>query len=221
MMRAKPYLFSLIVLLSLTLSANNSNLELDKDVWEKHTEGIDYTENYKELDKAEEEKSNNINPRSLSYDWSGLKYVFYFLVIGLVLFLIIKILSNLNKNPNIKKQDISIEAIEEIEEKIHEIDLEALLQDAINQKNYHIALRINFLIIIKALSERNSISWAKEKTNWEYYDEIKEALIKDAFKKIVLAFEPVWYGERVLTKDGFDRLQPTFDNFKSKLSPNE
>lgn len=220
-MRAKPYLFSLIVLLSLTLSANNSNLELDKDVWEKHTEGIDYTENYKELDKAEEEKSNNINPRSLSYDWSGLKYVFYFLVIGLVLFLIIKILSNLNKNPNIKKQDISIEAIEEIEEKIHEIDLEALLQDAINQKNYHIALRINFLIIIKALSERNSISWAKEKTNWEYYDEIKEALIKDAFKKIVLAFEPVWYGERVLTKDGFDRLQPTFDNFKSKLSPNE
>lgn len=220
MMWKNTYLFSFAFLLSLSLMANSNKLVLDKAAWEKTIAGVDYTENFKELGEQKEKKSNIHSP-SLNYDWGGLKYVFYLLVVGLVIFLIIKILSNLNKNPNIKKQDISIEAIEEIEDKIHEVDLEQLLQDAINQKNYPIALRINFLIIIKVLSERKSISWAKEKTNWEYYNEIKEVVIKDGFKNIVLVFEAVWYGEKILTKDGFDKLQPTFNNFKSKLVPNE
>ena len=138
-----------------------------------------------------------------------------------MLFLLIKILNNLKVNPNIKKQDISIEAIEEIEEKIHEIDLQKLLEEAILQENYHVALRINFLIIIKLLSEQKQIVWAKEKTNWEYYSEIKDILKKDCFKQIILSFEPVWYGEHLLTKEGFEKLQPLFINYQDQLTPND
>ncbi|PCI99028.1 MAG: hypothetical protein COB15_05025 [Flavobacteriales bacterium] len=199
-----------------TLTAKKKSLSVDKDVWEKTIEEIDYTETFKELNKPKTE-----NTPSLNYDWSGLKYLFYIIVVGLVLFLLFKILNNLKVNPNIKKQDISIEAIEEIEEKIHEIDLQKLLEEAILQENYHVALRINFLIIIKLLSEQKQIVWAKEKTNWEYYSEIKDILKKDCFKQIILSFEPVWYGEHLLTKEGFEKLQPLFINYQDQLTPND
>lgn len=215
----KPYLFILLLSLTASLFAEKDKpLIIDGANWEKSIEGIDYTENYKEIDDP---KPKSVDFTPLSYDWSGLKYVFYFIVIGLVIFLIIKILSNLNKNPNIKKQDISIESLEEIEEKIHEIDLEQLLNEAIESKNFHIALRINFLIIIKLLSEKGAINWAKEKTNWEYYSSIKDIMLKDEFKNIIIIFEPIWYGERNLTEKGFYALQPSFDSFKKQLKPNE
>ncbi|OFY97646.1 MAG: hypothetical protein A3K10_13525 [Bacteroidetes bacterium RIFCSPLOWO2_12_FULL_31_6] len=203
---------------SLLFAQKNDSLQIKKTEWEKVVKGIDYTENYKELDQP---KEKNLNFSQLKYDWSALKYVFYCIVIGLVLFLIIKILMNLKKNPNIKKQDFSIESMKEIEEKMHEIDLDLLLSEALAGKNFHIALRINFLIIIKLLSEKKLIIWAKEKTNWEYHSEIKEVMLKDGFKAIVFVFEPVWYGERHLTEAAFYLLQPTFDNLKKQLLPNE
>ncbi len=203
---------------TLLLAQKNDSLQIKKTEWAKVVKGVDYTENYKELVPP---KENNINLAPLKYDWSALKYVFYCIVIGLVLFLIIKVLMNLKKNPNIKKQDFSIESMKEIEEKMHEIDLELLLSEALAGKNFHIALRINFLIIIKLLSEKKLIVWAKEKTNWEYHSEIQEVMLKDGFKTIVFVFEPVWYGERHLTEAAFYLLQPTFDNFKKQLTPNE
>ncbi len=194
-------------------------LTIEKAKWEKAVKGIDYTENYKEFDKSEK-KDLDINP-PLHYNLSPLKYVFYFIVVGLVIFLIVKIILNLNKNPNIKKQKLSVESLKEIEEKIHEVDLEQLLLEALADKNYHIAMRLNFLIIIKLLSEKKLIDWAKEKTNWEYFSEIKNALLKDGFKKIVIIFEPVWYGEYILTEDSYYKLQPTFDHFKKQLATDE
>ncbi len=216
MRHIKTYLFVFCFCMITTLTAKKKSLSVDKDVWEKTIEEIDYTETFKELNKPKTE-----NTPSLNYDWSGLKYLFYIIVVGLVLFLLFKILNNLKVNPNIKKQDISIEAIEEIEGKIHEIDLQKLLEEAILQENYHVALRINFLIIIKLLSEQKQIVWAKEKTNWEYYSEIKDILKKDCFKQIILSFEPVWYGEHLLTKEGFEKLQPLFINYQDQLTPND
>jgi len=96
---------------TLLLAQKNDSLQIKKTEWEKVVKGVDYTENYKELDQP---KEKNLNFSQLKYDWSALKYVFYGIVIMLVLFLIIKILVNLNKNPNIKKQDFSIESMKEI-----------------------------------------------------------------------------------------------------------
>ena len=195
-------------------------LTIKKTQWEKSVDGIDYTETYKEMEE-EQPPEMDFDVKPLSYDWSPFKYGFYIIVVGLVLFLIIKILVNLNKNPNITKQEISIEALEEIEEQMHELNLNELLSEAIANESYHVALRINFLIIIKSLSENGHIKWAKEKTNWEYHSETKEVLVKDHFKEIIIAFEPVWYGEHVLTKEGYFGLKPMFDSFINQFDKHE
>ena len=43
---------------------------------------------------------------------------------------------------------------------------------------------------------------------------------KDGFKSVVIVFEPVWYGEHHLTKEGFYALQPSFNNYKNLLEAN-
>ena len=219
------FLALLLVLPMLFLAGNKTPVQINEEEWKEVVDGADYTENYKEKDK-EEEKTNNNNQeftelKPLNYDLSGLKYVFYFLVVGLVLFVIIKIVVNLNKNPTVKKIKISHESIEEIEEKMHEIDLEQLLQEAIVAKNYRVALRINFLIIIKLLSQRGNIIWAKEKTNWEYHSEVKNEVIANHFKEIIIGFEPIWYGEHLLIKDQYELLSPSYESLKKQLTPDE
>ena len=219
----KTYLFLLLFVCSSFLMAQNASVEIDESSWKEVTEKIDYTETFKEFDDEDTDidKSNLEEISSLDYDWSSLKYVFYACVVCLVLFLLYKILSNIKTNPNIKPQDLSVESIKEIEDKMLEIDLNKLLEEALVQENYQVAIRINFLIIIKLLSEKKHIDWAKEKTNWEYYSEIKDILKKDGFKQIIISFEPVWYGEHSLTKEGYLILSPLFNKYQQLLESNE
>ena len=226
MRRINVFLFLIILLFATPVlkGANENGKAINDADWEKAINRVDYTESYKEFEKDKPEKTTETEIKTkkpLNYDWSFLKYIFYAIVICLVIFLIIKIISNVNKNPDIKKQQISIDSIEEIEEKMHELNLEDLLLEAIKNKNFHIALRINFLIIIKQLSEKKLIAWAKEKTNWEYFSELKDNILKDGFKNIIFVFEPVWYGERSLNEEMFYQIQPVFDSFKEKLKSDE
>lgn len=213
----KTYLFMLLVCSTTLLFSQKENKAIEQGLWEEVSSGVDYTENYKEFNQP---KSSKRSP-SLNYDWSALKYVFYAIVACLVLFLVYKVLSNVKTNPNIKIQDFSVESLEEIEENLHEINLELLLKEALDQENYQVALRIHFLIVIKLLSEQKHISWAKEKTNWEYYSELKDVLKKDGFKALIIAFEPVWYGEQLLTAQEFEKLRPIFTNYQQQLEVRE
>ena len=206
--------YILVILLSFLFALNTSAgsaLRLTKQQWKEISKGADYTETYHEMAKS------NIKP--LDYDLKNFKYVFYFLIIGLVLFVIIKIIFNFNKNPIINETKISIDSIQEIEEKLHEIDLDKLYKEALDAKNYRIALRINFLIIIKMLSQNEKIIWAKEKTNWEYYSELKEEKLSVGFKAIIISFESVWYGDLHQTETQFSQVIPIYENFKKQIAP--
>lgn len=223
-MLQKKILFLFFMLpFHLCIYAEHDHPELTSKQWEKISNGVDYTETKK--DKENKRKENPLEesntPKPLDYNLGGLKYVFYFIVLGLVLFLIIKIIINFNKNPTINKVKISLESIQEIEEKMHEIDLDQLLKEALSAEKYRIALRINFLIIIKMLTKKNHIIWAKEKTNWEYVEEIKKENINALFKGVVLSFEPVWYGEHQLSNQQYHKLSPPYEHLKKQLSPDE
>jgi large-conductance mechanosensitive channel len=216
----KTFLFFGFLTFQLALNAAHSSLKLSPKQWQEVSEGVDYTETYKDLEQ-ETKASNSIKWNPFDYDFSNLKYVFYFLVSALIVFLLIKIILSFKTNPSIKPKTISIDSIEEIEEKMHELDMDLLLKEALQAKNYRIALRINFLIIIKMLSQKGDIVWAKEKTNWEYYSEVKDINLSALFKEIIISFEPVWYGEHQLTEEQFNLVSPTYENLKKQLALHE
>lgn len=222
-MRAIRLLFILALFLaSLSHTAqSDSTLRLNESDWKELTSGVEFNENYKEKEKKQESKSNS-SPKSHTpgTDLSGMKYVFYFLAVGAIIALIIWVFWNYKPNTTVNNDNntITAETIQKAEENIHEANLEGLLQQALANKNYRIALRLNFLILIRSLSQKEKIFWAKEKTNWEYYSELKDRLMADQFKAIVNTFEVYWYGDRVLTESGYLATEPLFQSIHSQLN---
>jgi hypothetical protein len=213
------YLVFIFFIACASCYSSNPAVKLTRKQWQEISKGVDFTETFKE--SKSESKQEGSAPKSVPFDFSAFKYIFYAIVAGLVLFLVIKILSNLNANPSIKQVRIGIDSMSEIEERMHEIDLDLLLEEALQAKNFRIALRIKFLIIIKMFTRKGDISWAKEKTNWEYYSEISDKNLAAQFKAIILGFERVWYGDLAVTEDQFNAVSPSYENLINQLSPSE
>lgn len=210
----------LLILCHFTKAQHDSTMQLTKQQWQEISEGVDYNETYNEMERKDPKKSGKTNySMNPGFDLGNFKYLIYFVILGLVVYLIVKVVIHSKKNTTVKEQTISIDAIEQIEEKLHEVNLEDLLKEALEAKNYRIALRLNFLIIIKLLSQKGEIQWAKEKTNWEYYSELRDKLIADQFKEIIQSFETFWYGEHPLTELEYHFTEPTYQALQKRLRP--
>lgn len=205
----------IVMLFHFGKASNDSCLKIKETQWEDIAKGKNYDETYNEL---EEKQKDELNFRSPSVDLGNFKYVFYVLVAGAILFLLVKILLNINTTPIINDDTGRVYTLSEVEDKILELDLDRILKDALLVKDYRLALRINFLIIIKKLALKGKINWAKEKTNGEYFSEIQDVDIAFRFKEIVITFESIWYGERSVSEDQFNRLQPSYELFKKSLT---
>lgn len=216
--RTLYFFFFLLVLTTNIFSATkDSCLKINESEWNKVAKDKNYAETFKDFD-TKETTSEKTSTKMPTMDLGGFKYVFYILVAGVILFVVVKILQNINSSPAIDVNKGRVYTLSEVEEKILEIDLDKIFNDALIAKDYRLALRINFLIIIKMLSISGKISWTKEKTNWEYYNEIKDSVTALKFKEIVVPFETIWYGEHELTEAQFNRLQPSYESFKNQTS---
>lgn len=218
MIGRKLYLLLILFLLGASSYAvKDSCLKITEAQWNKISKDKDYTETFADFE-TKERSSSGSGIKAPSFDMGGLKYLFYFLVAAAILFVIAKILMNINSSPNINIDNDRVFTLAEVEEKMLEIDLNKILNDALLAGDHRLALRINFLIIIKTLSLRGKIVWAKEKTNWEYFNEIKDYTTATGFREIISTFEPIWYGEYAVSEDLFNKLQPSYDRFKNQLN---
>lgn len=218
MIFCRIYLFFMVLILSGSFFASNDScLKISETNWNKISQGKSYVETYKDSETKEKDTSKS-KFKMPSSDLGDFKYVFYILVAGAILFLVVKILQNINSAPSIDINKGRVYTLSEVEDKMLEIDLDKILNDALIDKDYRLALRINFLIVIKMLSLSGKITWTKEKTNWEYFSEIKDEMTALKFKEIVVTFESIWYGEHTLTENQYNRLQPAYESFKNKLA---
>jgi hypothetical protein len=208
------FFFLLLVVCARSYSVQDSCLKVSGSDWEKISKK-DYTETFVDPE-PEKMKKDFSDLKAPSMDLGGLKYVFYVIVVAAILFLVIKILQNINTTPVINP-GVESYTLEQIEEKVLEIDLDKILADAIAARDFRLALRLNFLIIIKKLSLSGKIVWQKEKTNGEYLREIKDMMLSYNFRNIVLSFESIWYGEHTVNEEQYASLQSSYEQFKSSI----
>jgi cell division protein FtsL len=213
------YLLLLILILSFSSKASNDScLKISETHWNTFSKEKNYIETYTDDDETKEKKKETSIGKRPSIDFGGFKYVFYIIIAGAIIFLVVKILQNINSSPNIDVDKGRVYTLSEVEDKMLDIDLDKILNDALLAADFRLALRINFLIIIKMLSLSGKIILTKEKTNWEYFNELNDPTIALKFKEIVEPFETIWYGEHELSESQFNRLQHAYNVFKNKLT---
>lgn len=155
----------------------------------------------------------DISPRTLLI----LEYIIYALMGALVIYLLVRMFVNEQFNALFTKKARSIIDIDLSEQHIESIDLDALMNDALKNKDFRLAVRYQFLKILKLLSQQNLIAWHFEKTNSDYEREIKEGELQQEFKKASYLYEHIWYGEQPLDEVGYQKTDARFNKLKNLI----
>jgi hypothetical protein len=114
------------------------------------------------------------------------------------------------------KTDVNLLAEDE-KDIIGEHDYDKKLALAIHHKNYRLATRYLYLQSIQKLNAVGAISFAADKTNSQYLNELTGKSYKPAFTSLTLSYEYIWYGEFLIDEAAFIQLQERFKQFNSQL----
>lgn len=208
--------------------------DLDAKQWQEITQNIDYSERAQKEKEAKTRKSGKTSPNGdanarprADFDpnkfgiWAQIaKWVFISLAVGLLAFLILKMIKAGNLfAPKSRKITLNTDVLnlDELEANLETADIDPHLQKAIDNKNFTLAIRLYYLSILKELTLSNLIRWKKDKTNQHYLFELREQTHFDPFKQTTLIFERVWYGNSVFDESAFNSVQPVFKDFLFRL----
>lgn len=202
---------------------------IDNIVYDKNTEtveersfSLDLKEKYNDKDfqyteqvYKEEEDPQRTNSPFLALLVTFMANVFPFLLGGFIIFVILKSLIGFDfrfwKSSQSKKRNKEKLIYED--EDIHDIDLDTLLQQAIDNANFRLAIRYYYLTSLKGLSSKKIIDYHKDKTNSEYLFEIKNTDLRKQFSYLSYVYSYVWYGEFSINEQNFKTAQTKYQSF--------
>ena len=146
--------------------------------------------------------------------WEILPYV----ILGIALYFILKFFLRMNtSNSELDDSKLaSIYATNE-EELINSKNLKQLIEDAIEAKEYRLAIRFYYLFVLKKLSDKELIIWQQEKTNEDYVAEISNENLKPDFTKSTRLYDFVWYGNFDINETEFQKAEILFKSLTSKI----
>lgn len=208
----------------------------DKKEWKEITDGVDYTLSTSKRVEREGKKELNNEPiktkrqRNFKSPFSGFsaeglsgfsKIVLLILaVVGLAIFIRFLVLSREEKvKTNVKLSEANAhEVLEHIEQNLDKANIASYIDQAINNGQYSLAIRLYYLDVVKALSGKNVIRWKKDKTNNDYIAEAKPSPFGNDFEAITRGFERIWYGNMILNQSDFNHIQPGFVKLLNKIN---
>ncbi len=212
--------------------------KFDHGKWEKLTRGLSFEkkkiepyDKEKELKKREEaEKQAAENTKeytapekssssfNFSLDGGIARFILFTIVIVVLVFVLIRIFGGniLARGDKAITTPLTIRESDP-EEHIDESDLEKLRTRALQQKEFRLALRLYYLMLLKELSLHGFINWKKDKTNYEYIRELSGKSFQSEFRSVTLAFERSWYGNGLIGEKEYEVLSEPFGRLLRQL----
>lgn len=198
----------------------------EKTAWEKATKGLDYSgkaiPKKEERERAQKRRNYDTWDRNTGTNALGGALAKVLLIGGLIAIVLLLLINlsgaELNFGSNKKIQHSEQINLQQVEENLLESELEQLIRKAIESGNYALATRLYFLQTIKDLSIKNIIRWKPDKTNRDYLNEMKNHQHFDLFKGLSHSFDRIWYGQKNLSKDGFEEIETQFKHFLQAIN---
>ena len=157
------------------------------------------------FDSNEEEDEKKI-------DW--FKVFFLILGVALLVFFVLKATgtgtNSLFRGRSRVKEKIDA-TVEDVD--IHGIDYEGQIRQAKTNKDFRLAVRLWFLRSLKELSDGELIKWTIDKTNSDYYYEIKDKELKEDFSRVSLMYEYIWYGDFSIGESDYEEREKQLTAF--------
>lgn len=152
------------------------------------------------------------------FNHAGSVELFLVILIALAIIAIILKINDINPIALFRQKNRTLQPSYEIgKENIYQMDFPALLDLAIKQGNYRLAVRYTYLQTLVMLAVAGKIQLRDEKTNRQYLSELGNGETSKLFSALVYGFEFVWYGEFVPDEDQYLRLQEAFVSFQKTM----
>jgi len=116
------------------------------------------------------------------------------------------------------KYDISEEKRDEDLENIENNNFQLLIQKAKSEGDFRRAVRYYYLWVLQKLTDKNLISWNKDKTDYDYFIELGQHPIKEDFSTNTYIYDHTWYGNFHLNSGEFELAESIFQRTLSKLN---
>ncbi len=143
--------------------------------------------------------------------WTILLHILmYTLVIG-VLFLLGWLFMRVNPRDMLLEKPTAPQiSLTEDEDIIHNKDIQQLIHQALQQKNYRLAIRYYYLFVLKKLSDVELIQWEAQKTNTDYIKELTDDTVRNQFKSITKLYDFIWYGSFEVNEKSYQKAEKEF-----------
>lgn len=156
----------------------------------------------------------NVDPGILKI----LEYIIYVLMAALAIYFLVKFFIGERLSSVFNKEATAILDINLSEDHIENVDLDALIKTALEQRNFRLAIRYQYLRTLKNLSQKSLIEWHYEKTNSDYQKEISAPKIQSLFKEVSYLYDYIWYGEQDIDENKYKAAQSRFVALKKIVS---
>ncbi len=142
-----------------------------------------------------------------------------YVLLGILIFILIKFFLKANmQNISLSKKNENIVTLSEEEHIIKNEDIQQLIKEALEDKNYRLAIRYYYLYILKTLSEKELIDWQLQKTNDDYQQELKNSNLSDSFYTITRLYDYVWYGGFVIDELKYKKAATEFIKLQNTIT---
>ena len=175
---------------------------------------------YKLSKKKETERSDLTWLENIYWAFLQLFSVFHRLILALLLGgLITATYTYLKRNGYIsnKKEAATGTDIKLTDEDLEITVYEQQITDAITQGKYRLAVRLLYLQTLRLLSDKQIISYSREKTNAAYLRSMISTPWYKTFASLTLDYEYIWYGERAVSSEQFKAVHDQFSQFMNEL----
>jgi hypothetical protein len=179
----------------------------------KSSHDFDYA-NDPSLWKKNPKEEDNLLQRF--FDSAVFHWLIYIVLGGMLLFVLYKIISENNLRFFYRKPARARETASE-EAALPEEDLDQLLRQAVEGKEYRMATRYLYLKTLRHLDSLDWIRWHGQSTDEEYVRQMHARPEGERFRWLTTAYERVWYGKFSLDEHQFSRLSQYFQAFHNDV----
>ncbi|MFN8287048.1 MAG: DUF4129 domain-containing protein [Chitinophagales bacterium] len=193
--------------------------KFNRKEWKKIVNGATFEEDPPEPEK-QDYKTPDINPGKFDLSFLGgaaqvVKILLVVALIAVVVFVLYSFLKDMRWSS--KKLENNVTSIADFDEELPELSaLRKLLQQALANGDYKLAIRYYYLLLMAQFREEGLIVWKKDKTNRQYLYEMRQHNRITDIKTATRLFEAYWYGDLQPDANGFGEAETLFKSLLTK-----
>jgi hypothetical protein len=163
-----------------------------------------------------ESKEETTTPTLSFLDNPLLKILLWLLAAGFIGFILFKLFSTGGFfQKKTKEQQISNIDEQELNLGIEKYD--ELINKAVKEQNYSLAIRYWYLQTLQLLNEKGIIQCSAEKTNFQYARELAGKAYANEFASLTMSYDYTWYGKFDISPDTYQRIENDFKSFHKRI----